>query len=157
MTEQQVEGAPRDTLPHGTFPGVTHLTDNLGLAENRGVETCRHLEEMGHRSLVMLAVEVRGDVAGGETARLAEEITDVLVGAVEALGYRVHLGAVARGQHHDLTDVVSHDEAVQRLRHRTVGDGDPLEQLHRRRAVVHPDDDDGHGRTLGTHRGGVTA
>ena len=95
--------------------------------------------------LVVLAVEVRVQLVGAQRAELAEEVADVGVGAVEALGDGVDLGAVARAEHGDLAEVVAGGEADDGLGDVARGDRQPLEDRQRARAVVDPDDDDRHG------------
>ena len=80
------------------LPRAAHLTEDLALAEHRRVEPGRHLEQVGDGGVVVLAVQVRVQLVGVEVAELAEEVADVGVRAVEALGHRVHLGAVARAE-----------------------------------------------------------
>ena len=89
------------------LPRRAHLAEDLALAEHRRVEPGGDLEQVGDGSVVVLAVEVRVQLVGGEAAELAEEVADVGVGAVEALGDGVDLGAVARAEHDGLADVVA--------------------------------------------------
>ena len=77
------------------LPRAADLAEDLALAEHRGIEPGRHLEQVGDGRVVVLAVEVRVQSSGVQAAELAEEVADVGVGAVEALGDGVHLGAVA--------------------------------------------------------------
>ena len=81
--------------------------------------------------VVVVDVEVVAEVLRREERHLGEEVADVLVGAVEALGDRVDLGAVARGEHDGLGDVLAGDEVVEGLGQRGVADGHPLEQVER--------------------------
>ena len=75
-----------------------------------------------------------------------EELGDVGVGTVEALGDDVHLGAPARRQHGDLTDGVALGERGDGLGDVVGSDGQPFEHGERRGAMVHTDDDDRHVR-----------
>ena len=144
VAEQQVEGRAGGALVRAALPGHLHLTEDLALAEHGRVEPGGDAEEVGHRRGVVVDVEVVAEVLGGEEGDLGEEVADVLVGAVEALGHRVDLGAVAGREHDRLRDVLAGHEIVQGLRQRGVTDGHPLEQVERRAPVVQPDDDDGH-------------
>ena len=144
VAEQEVEGGPGGALLAGPLPGHLHLAEDLALAEHGRVEPGGHGEEVGDGRRVVVDVEVVAEVLGGEEGDLGEEVADVLVGAVEPLGHRVDLGAVARGEHDGLGHVLAGDEVVERLRQRGIADGHPLEQVERRAPVVQPDDDDGH-------------
>ena len=145
VAEQQVERRARRALPLRQLPCVADLAEDLGLAEHGRVEPGGHLEQVGDRGLVVLAVEVGAQLVGRQPGQLAEEVADVGVGAVEALGDGVDLGAVAGREHDDLADVRSQPQVDQRLGPGVAVEGDALEHVERRRAVVDPDDDDGHG------------
>ena len=135
---------PGGALLAGALPGLLHLAEDLALAEHGRVEPGGHREEVGDGRRVVVDVEVVAEVLGREEGDLGEEVADVLVGAVEALGDGVDLGAVARGEHDGLGHVGAGDEVVQGLRQRGITDGHALEEVERRAAVVQPDDDDGH-------------
>ena len=144
VAEQQVEGRAGGALLAGAVPRHLHLAEDLALAEHGRVEPGGDREEVGDGRGVVVDVEVVAEVLGGEEGDLGEEVADVLEGAVEPLGDRVDLGAVARREHDGLGDVLARHEVVQRLRQRGVTDGHPLEQVERGAPVVQPDDDDGH-------------
>ena len=107
VAEQQVQRRAGTALVLGQLPGGTDLAEDLVLAEHGRVEPGGHLEQVGDRGVVVLAVEVRVEIVGVQPAELAEEVADVAVGAVEPLGDGVDLGAVAGGEHHDLADVLA--------------------------------------------------
>ena len=98
----------------GDLPRGADLAEDLALAEHGRVEPGGDLEQMRRGRLVVLAVEVRVELVGGERAELAEEVADVGVGAVEALGDGVDLDPVARAEHGHLADVVPPGEPDQR-------------------------------------------
>ena len=83
----------------------------------------------------MLAVQVRVQLVGLEAAELAEEVADVGVGAVEALGHRVDLAAVAGREDDDLADVLPGAEGVDDLGERVGREGDALEHLEKLGAI----------------------
>ena len=145
VAEQQVERRAHAALVCGDLPRAAHLAEDLALAEHRRVEPGGDLEQVAGGGLVVLAVEVRVQLVGDEAAELAEEVADVGVGAVEALGDGVDLDAVARAEHGDLAEVVPAGEPGDRLGDVVGGDRQPLEDRQRSRAVVDTDDDDGHG------------
>ena len=107
VAEQQVEGRPGGALLAGPVPGLLHLAEDLALAEHGRVEPGGHAEEVGDGRGVVVDVEVVAEVLGGEEGDLGEEVADVLVGAVEPLGHRVDLGAVARREHDGLRHVLA--------------------------------------------------
>ena len=106
MAEQQVERGLCAAFFLGELPCRTHLTEDLALAEHCRIEAGGDLEQVGHGCVVVLAVEVGVQLVGSETGKVAEEVTNVGVGAVEALGDCVDLGAVARAEHDSFADVV---------------------------------------------------
>ena len=144
-SRSSVERTPPSSC--GELPRGADLAEDLALAEHRRVETGGDLEQVAGRGLVVLAVEVRVQLVGDEAAELAEEVADVGVGAVEALGDGVDLGAVARAEHGDLAEVVPAGEAGDRLGDVVGGDRQPLEDRQRSGAVVDTDDDDRTWRT----------
>ena len=77
MAEQQVEGCLGAALGLGKFPGVAHLTENFGLAEYRRIEATGHFEQVRNGSLIVLAVEVRVQFVGRQTAEFAQEVANV--------------------------------------------------------------------------------
>src|SRR5581483_5447623 len=95
-------------------------------------------------ALVGVRVEVVAEVLGRDERHLAEGVADVLDGAVVPLGHRVHLGAVARGQHDDFADVFATRQIAQHLREARGRNVHPLEQFERDGAMVQSDDDDRH-------------
>ena len=144
VAEQQVEAAAGAALGLRDLPGLADLTEDLALTDDRRVEPGRDLEQVGDGRFVVLREQIRVQLVGREVADVAQEVADVGVRAVELLGDRVHLGAVARAQHRDLADVVAGGEPGHRLADRVRGERDPLEQGERTAAMVHSDDEDRH-------------
>ena len=131
------------------LPRVADLPEDLALAEHCGVETRRHGKEVVRGPLVEVAVEVIGERLRREAGVLRDEVADVGVRAVEALGDDVHLGAVARREQDGFGDVGPGAEVVERLRQARTVDARALEDVERSDAVVQTDDDYRHGFTLG--------
>ena len=128
----------------GDVPRRADLAEDLALADHRGVEPGGHGEQVRHGRVVVVDVEVVGELLGRQERQVGEEVAHVLVAAVEPLGHRVDLGAVARRQDHRLGQVLPRAEVVQGLGQPGVVDRHPLEQVERRGAVVQSDDDDRH-------------
>ena len=146
VPQQQVELRTGGALVAGPVPGLLDLALDLALAQHGGVEPGRHREQVGGGRRVVVDVEVVGEVLGRQERVLGQEAADVAVGAVEPFGDRVHLGPVARGEHHGLADVLAAAQVVEGLGDLTVRHVHPLEQLERGSAVVQSDDDDRHER-----------
>jgi len=102
------------------------LAENFCFADHRTVETGGYFKQMRHRCIVVLAVQVRVQVVGRQPARFAEEVTNVCICGMEALGDRVHLDAVTRAQHGNLANVIAHRQTVERFRQRIFRDGNAL-------------------------------
>ena len=92
------------------LPGRANLAEDLALAEDERVEPGGDLEQVRRRGIVVEGQEVGVQLVEGHPGDGGEELGDVGVGAVEAFGDEVHLGAAARRQHDDLTDRVARGE-----------------------------------------------
>ncbi len=95
VAEQQVQrGSGRSSASACCHASRTwpRISDSPSTAESSPAATSNR---WATASSSCCAVEVRVQVFGGEAAELAEEVADVGVGAVEALGDGVDLGAVA--------------------------------------------------------------
>ena len=103
---------------------------------------------MTNGSIIMLAINMRGQFIGRETAEVAKEIAQVAIGAMKFFCHCVHLGAVAGRQHHDFADVGSRHQAMHGLGNCVVGNSDPLKKGQGPSTVIHPKDDDRHGSYL---------
>ena len=123
-----------------TWPRISDLADH------RRVEPGRDLEQVPDRGVVVMRVEVRVQLVGGDVADLAQEVADVGVGAVEALGDGVDLGAVARADQDDLAHVVAIGETTDGLGDLVRREGNALEHADRAAAMVDSDDQDRHGQ-----------
>ena len=145
VAEQQVERGAGAAVGAGELPGDTDLTEDLALAEDGRVEPGGHLEEVAGRGIVVLGEQERVQVVGVPASRASHRKShDVGVGAVEALGDGVHLGAV-----HVLSTAASRmlsrrTSPTTALPMSSRGDRQPFEHGQRTRAVVHTDDDDRH-------------
>ena len=145
LAEEQVHRGARPALALGDLPRLTHLSEDLGLADDRRVEPGGDLEEMAHGGVVVVRVEVRMQIVGGDVADLAQEVADVGVGAVELLGDGVDLDAVAGADQHDLTHGVATGQPLDSLRQLVDGNRQAFENAQRPAAVVDSDDENRHG------------
>ncbi len=112
VAEQQVERGTGGTLVAGPLPRVRtwpRISVSPRTAESSPAATeaggPRRRRRSGRRG------GRRSPRAAGRPS-LGEEVADVAVGAVEPLGHRVDLGAVARRQHHGLADVFAAAQVV---------------------------------------------
>ena len=144
VTEQPVETRSDRTFVPTQLPCAADLPEDFALAEHRRLQPGRHLEEVSRRGVVVLAVEIRVQLVGRQLTGVAQEFADLGVGRVESLGDGVDLGAVTGAEHRDLAEVVTPGQPGQRLGQVVRGDGDPLQERQRPRAVIDTDDDDGH-------------
>jgi hypothetical protein len=125
-------------------PRRAHLAEDLALAEHHRVEPSRDIEQMARRSVVVESEEMRVELGEGHPGEAGEELGDVGVGAVEALGHDVDLGAPARGEDGNLADRVAPGEAGHGLGDVIRCNGQPFQHGERSSAMVRTDDDDGH-------------
>ena len=152
VAEKTVDGSARGVLGLGNLPGAAHLAEHLALADDRGIEPTRHREQMLGRVGVVVRVEVLGELLGEQVAQLGERVAHVLVGAMEALGEGVHLGAVTGGQHHCLAEVRAGDERVQGFRQIGLTERHALKQVERHGLVIESDGYKGHAVSFDARR-----
>ena len=101
------EQLARRALLLGELPRVAHLAEDLALADDHRVEPGGDAEEVRDRAVVVVRVEVLGEVVGLRRRLLGEEVEDVRHRGVELRAARVDLDAVARGEQHDLGEVLA--------------------------------------------------
>ncbi len=101
----------------GRVVGVAELAEDLRLADDHRVEPGGHPERVPHGRLVVVHVEVAGQLGGRDAGLLGEHVADVAEAAVEAGDRRVDLDPVAGGEHHGLADVRLGDQLVQQAGH----------------------------------------
>ena len=139
---------PLADLVLGELPRLAHLAEDLALADDHRVEAGRHAEEVRDRRVVVVRVQDARRIPRGRRPTIGEEVEDVRHRRVELRGVGVDLGAVARGEQHDLGEVLARPRATGAPwpgatgRHRH-----PFAQLDRRGAVVQADDDHRHERS----------
>ena len=146
MTKQRPENRPDGAVFGGLLPGGANLAKDLVLTDNRRVESGRDREEVTYCLGVVQCVEVVGDVFWSKAGVAADELSDVLVSAMEPLGVGVDLDTVAGREHNDFGQMVSRPEIGKRLRDVVGRDRHPLEHGERSRPVVATDGDDRHER-----------
>jgi hypothetical protein len=120
------------------------LAEDLGLADDHRVEPGRDREQVPDGALVVVVVQVPGDVLGVEVGELGEEAPDLDRPAVEPADRRVDLHPVAGGQDDALVDPVLAQQVVERLRPPLRVEREPLEELERSAAEASADDVERH-------------
>ena len=113
-----------------TSQRVTGLAEDLGLADGHRVEPGGDLEEVGHRAVVVVDVEVGQEVLGGASRALDEQPGQLLDAAVEAVDVGVDLQAVAGGDDGGLRHVLAGGHVARELGGALAVDGDALQQRH---------------------------
>lgn len=97
-----VQCAAHGAVGLGRRVRATHLSQHLLLADDRGIQTAGHREQMLDGRLRVADIGVFGQVIEGHTGALSEHLPDHRQTAVEGLDHRIHLDAVAGGKHHGL-------------------------------------------------------
>ena len=111
------------------------LAEDLALAERHRVEPGDDLEQVRHRAVVVVDVQVRQHRLGALTGPVDEQPGDLLDAAVEPVHVGVDLEPVAGGDHGRLGDVLAGGDVVDQLVHAVRVERDPLEQRDRRGLV----------------------
>ncbi len=99
---------------------------------------------MGHRGLVVVHIQGRGDRLGGQVGVLNQQSGEVVDAAMEAVDLGVDLDAIAGGDDHSLVDVFGLGRGPSELACAVSVDGELLEHVDRRTAVGGTDDKDAH-------------
>ena len=148
MTEQRPEGKTGGVFPAGQIGRGPHLTEDLALTQDRGVDPGRNLEQVGDRRIVHPAgEELRKHLGvGSHGSRIGtEEALDVGQAVVEALDDGIDLGTQARGEDDRFRDVLAAAERLERLGQVALWYRALLEDLERHVPFVDPHGNDRHG------------
>ena len=140
----------RAELPAGG-PGVLRgaqrvpdLAEDLALADDHRVQPAGHREQVRDGAVLVVHVEVRGELVQGDAGPPGEQLGGLGEAAVELVDLGVDLDPVAGGEHDRLGRVVAGDHVGEQLGDGVGGQRDPLEQVDRRAAVGQADDEDAH-------------
>ena len=151
LLEQHVERGPDGAGLLADTQRLTHLTEDLALADDHGVQARGDVEQVRDGAVVVVHVEVGYDVlrrsvdAGGQ---LAQQPGHRLDAAVEAVDLGVDLDAVARREHGRLEHVVGLGDGVHELVDAGGVERQPLEHRHRSGLVGDAHHQDTHGLTM---------
>ena len=141
LLESSSQVAANHSLIGAGSERATHLAEDLGLTDDHRVDPRTHTEQMSHRGLVVIRVEVIHEVLGRHVAELGQEIAKVLSAAVELRHHGVHLDAIAGRQDRTLEHVLVVAEVGKRFGQLLLGDGEPFEKADGCGAMVESDND----------------
>ena len=144
LLEQHVEGGPHGAGLLAAGQRVSGLAEDLGLADGHRVEPGGDLEEVGHRAVVVVDVEVGQEILGGAARAFDEQPGQLLDAAVEAVDVGVDLQAVAGRDDGGLRHVLSRCDVARELGGPLAVDGDALQQRYGRGPVGDADHEDAH-------------
>ncbi len=144
LLEERVEGRPDGAVLLAQAQRVTGLAEDLALADDHRLQAGRDAEEVGHRALVVVDVEVREELLGRLAGPLDEQARDVLDAAVEAVDLGIDLEPVARDDRRRLGDVRATHHVGDQLEGGIAVEGETLQEGHGGRLVGDPDDENAH-------------
>ena len=123
------------------------LAEDLALADDHRVEPAGDREQVRDGPVLVVHVEVRGELVDGHAGPPGEQLGGLGDAAVELVDVGVDLDPVAGREHDRLAGVVAADDVVEQLLGGVAGQGGALEQVDRRGAVGQADDEDAHDDT----------
>ena len=129
LLEQGVERRADGGLGLCAVQGVADLPEDLALAEDHRVEARGDGEHVRHSGIVVVHVDVLGELGQVEIGVLGEQARDLLDSTVEPLGLDVDLDPVAGGDDRGLGDRRRLERAVRQLDRRVGVERGALEQL----------------------------
>ena len=94
---------------------------------------------MAHRTILVMHVEVRGELVGGYPAVAHEQVADRRDAGVEAVHVGVDLHPVARGDDEGLGHGFRLGHVAEQLAKRVTVHGSPFQDRHRRALVTEAD------------------
>ena len=123
----------------GELDRRAHLAENLALADHDRVQPAGHGQQVGYRPLVIVHVQVRGEVAVGHAAVPGEQLADGGHARVEPVHVGVDLDPVARRDDEGLGHRVGQRDVVEQLGQRVAAHRGLLQDRHRCALVAEPD------------------
>ncbi len=141
----------------GEAVGLTHLPEDLRLANDHRVKPGRDPEQVVHGGVLVVHVQVLAQLGHVHAGAPGEHRRHLEHAAVEAVDVGVYLHPVARRQQHRLGDVLAAHQLVQHLRDVGSPDGDALQQADRHGAVGQADREQAHRDATSIHDPPVAA
>ena len=123
---------------------AAHLPEDLRLADGHRVEAGRDGEDVRDAAVLVVDEQVRLELGPVERAHLRQGGGHVGQRTVEGEALGIHLGAVARGDHDGLADVLRAQHGGLERGARLGVEGDGLEEGERGAVVRQPEDDEAH-------------
>ncbi len=141
--EQLVDKKACGAAALGDFQSLSHLTENLGLADDEGIDAAGDAKQMLSGIRVCELVEVAAELADIDTARCREELSKV----VETSRVRVNtvdLRAIARGEEGRFGEPMTLPDETESVGLLGFRKRQPLANLHGSRGVVESEYDNAH-------------
>ena len=157
MLDERPENAADDAFLPADLQRGAQLTQDLLLAHDHRVEAARDREQVLHRTVLVVHVEVVGELVERDAGALDESLGDLLHTAVELARVGVELEPVARREDDRLVDVFRGDRMREQFADVLRGKRGALEQLDRGRAVRQADHKNTHAGTTADRTSSGTA
>ena len=138
------EHPPGRAVLRGQLDGRTHLAEDLVLADHHRVEAGRHREQVAHRAVLVVHVQVLGQLVRRHAAVPREQLADRGDAGVEAVHLGVHLHPVAGGDDERLGDGFGLHDVAEQLGEGIAADRGALQDRHRGALVAESDHQHAH-------------
>ena len=139
--EELVELSANGAYGAGGGVGLFDLAENLGFADDHGIQARSHAEEMADGVFLAEFVEVRVEFFGGQMEVVVQESAQVGV-AVGGVGHDLH--AIAGGDDHALFDPGIGVEIAAGIGQARLRDRQALAHFERRALVIHANELESH-------------
>jgi hypothetical protein len=128
----------------GELDRRAHLAEDLVLADHHRVQAGRHREQVADRPLLVVHVQVRGELGRRHPAVPGEQFADRRDARVEAVHVGVHLDPVAGGNDEGLGHRLGLHQVAEQLGERVTADHGPLQGRDRGTLVAQADHQHAH-------------
>jgi hypothetical protein len=115
----------------GQLDGRTHLAEDLVLADHHRVEAGRHREQVAHRTVLVVHVQVLGQLMRRHAAVPREQLADGGDAGVESVHVGVYLHPVAGGDDERLGDWFGLHDVAEQLGDGVTAHRGPFQDRHR--------------------------
>ena len=133
LVQQAVENHARGMAVHSLAVGVLQLTQDLGFAQDHGIQAGGHGKQMAHGFQVLMNVDVRPEFVGFRAARPGPAFQHLAGHVARARGQQFH--AITGGKNHGLAHRPGTGQGPMLLV-TVVYQGEALAHIHARRAVI---------------------
>ena len=138
------ERAAQCALLPGQPQGLPELAEYLALADHHGVEAAGDRQQVLHRAVLVVHIQVRRQLALRHLRVPGQQLADRRYRAVELADLGINLDPVAGAQHQGSGNVLRPEHIVQQLAQSVASQRDPLERRQRRALVTESDDQNAH-------------